>query len=143
MPIRVLIAKAGLDGHDRGAILVTRLLREQGMDAVYSGVRRTPEEIADYAVRESFDCVGLSSHAGAHLALFPRVIRSLSDFGWQGRLVIAGGLIPNEDVPVLLQAGVHRVFPPETPIPAVAQYIRSFLESRLPSPALESSAEIR
>jgi methylmalonyl-CoA mutase, C-terminal domain len=143
MAIRVLIAKTGLDGHDRGAILVTRLLREQGIEAEYSGVRRTPEEIASLAVRGSFDCIGLSSHAGAHLSIFPRVIRSLSDLDWQGRLVIAGGLIPSTDIPALLQAGVHRVFPPETPIPAVAQYIRSFLDSCLPSSALESSAEIR
>ncbi|WP_199614321.1 cobalamin B12-binding domain-containing protein [Paenibacillus alkalitolerans] len=125
MTLRVLIAKAGLDGHDRGAIILTRGLREQGLNAVFSGVRRTPEEIAKMAADGEFDCIGLSSHAGAHLTLFPRVVNSLRTAGWRGRLLIAGGLIPAEDVPPLLQAGIDAVFPPDIDIPAVAAYIRS------------------
>lgn len=123
-PHRVLIAKVGLDGHDRGAIVLVKALRQQGFEATFSGVRRTPQEIAKMAVERKADCVGLSSHAGAHLTLFPKVVNELRSANWNGGLIIAGGLIPDDDVPVLLHAGISRVFSPEEDVAAIASYIR-------------------
>ncbi|WP_274362373.1 cobalamin-dependent protein [Paenibacillus thermotolerans] len=122
---KVLIAKAGLDGHDRGAIILVKALRELGLEATFSGVRRTPKEIAAMAVERDADCVGLSSHSGAHLMLFPLVIEELRAAGWDRGLIIAGGLIPEADHPALLRAGVSRIFRPESPIPDIAAYIRA------------------
>jgi methylmalonyl-CoA mutase C-terminal domain/subunit len=123
-PIRVLIAKVGLDGHDRGAIVVTKALRQYGFVTFYSGIRCTPEEIAALAVRYEVDCVGLSSHAGAHRTLFPRVTEALRLAEWNGRIVIAGGIIPSADEPALREAGIHAVFHPHQSVAEAAAYIR-------------------
>lgn len=122
---KVLIAKAGLDGHDRGAIILVKALRELGLEATFTGVRRTPKEIAAMAVERDADCVGLSSHSGAHLTLFPLVVDELRAAGWTRGFIIAGGLIPEADHPALLRAGISRIFAPEVPIPDIAAYIRA------------------
>ncbi len=112
--IRVLVAKPGLDGHDRGAKVVARALRDAGMEVIYTGLRQTPEMIAEAALQEDVDVVGLSVLSGAHLALLPRVVELLRENGLDDVLIIAGGIIPDEDVPVLQEAGVCGVFGPGT-----------------------------
>jgi methylmalonyl-CoA mutase C-terminal domain/subunit len=112
--IRVLVAKAGLDGHDRGAKVVARALRDAGMEVIYTGLRQTPEMIAEEALQEDVDVVGLSVLSGAHLALLPRVVELLRENGMQDVLVVAGGIIPDEDVASLKEAGVQGIFGPGT-----------------------------
>jgi methylmalonyl-CoA mutase C-terminal domain/subunit len=112
--IRVLIAKPGLDGHDRGAKVVARALRDAGMEVIYTGLRQTPEMIAEAALQEDVDAVGLSILSGAHLALAPRVVELLRANGQDDVLVFLGGIIPNEDVPALQAAGVSGVYGPGT-----------------------------
>ncbi len=129
-PIRVLIAKPGLDGHDRGAKVVARALRDAGMEVIYTGLRQTPEQIAAAALQEDVQVVGLSSLSGAHRALFPRVVKSLRDKGLQDVLVVGGGIIPASDVPLLKEAGVAAVFGPGTPTSEVIEYIRSEVSRR-------------
>lgn len=129
-PIRVLVAKPGLDGHDRGAIVIARALRDAGMEVIYTGLRRTPEEIARAAVEEDVDVVALSSLSGAHGTLFPRVVEALRAAGARDVLVIGGGIIPDGDVPALKAAGIAAVFGPGTPTEAVARYIRESLGRR-------------
>lgn len=122
-PIRVLIAKPGLDGHDRGAKVLALGLRDAGMEVIYTGLRRTPEQIANAAVQEDVDIVGLSSLSGAHLTLFPRVVEALQAAGAGDVPVIGGGIIPAQDVPALESAGIRAVFGPGTPIADVVSYI--------------------
>lgn len=122
-PRRVLIAKPGLDGHDRGALVVARGLRDAGMEVVYSGLHRTPAQIAQTALEEDVDVVGLSVLSGAHLRLLPEVVRSLDAIGMGDTLVIAGGIIPHRDVEALEEAGVAAVFPPGTPIGEIVAFI--------------------
>lgn len=122
-PIRVLIAKPGLDGHDRGAKVLALGLRDAGMEVIYTGLRRTPEQIANAAVQEDVDIVGLSSLSGAHLTLFPRVVEALREAGAGEVPVIGGGIIPAQDVPALQAAGIRAVFGPGTPISEVVSYI--------------------
>src|SRR5512141_119113 len=110
--IRVLVAKPGLDGHDRGAKVVARALRDAGMEVVYTGLRQTPEMIAEAALQEDVDVVGLSILSGAHMALVPRVIALLRANGQDNVLVYVGGIIPDEDIPPLKEAGVHGVYGP-------------------------------
>lgn len=124
-PIRVLIAKPGLDGHDRGALVIAQGLRDQGMEVIYTGLRQTPEQIASIAIQEDVACVGLSSLSGAHLALFPEVVKALREQGAEDILVLGGGVIPAEDIPVLKEAGISSVFTPGTTIEQVASWIRS------------------
>ena len=112
--IRVLVAKPGLDGHDRGAKVVARALRDAGMEVIYTGLRQTPEMIAEAALQEDVDVVGLSVLSGAHLALLPRIVELLREYGMDDVLVIAGGIIPDEDVPFLTESGVQGVFGPGT-----------------------------
>jgi len=123
-PIRVLIAKPGLDGHDRGARVVARALRDAGMEVIYSGLRQTPERIAQAALQEDVDVVGLSSLSGAHRHLFPRVVQSLRERGMDHVLVVAGGIIPREDQAALREAGVAAVFTPGTPLGDIVAFIR-------------------
>ncbi|NMC86145.1 MAG: cobalamin B12-binding domain-containing protein [Anaerolineaceae bacterium] len=123
--IRVLIAKPGLDGHDRGAKVVARALRDAGMEVIYTGLRQTPEMIAEAALQEDVQVVGLSILSGAHLALVPRVIELLRANGQTEVQVFVGGIIPEEDVPVLLQMGVRAVYGPGTPTSQVVADIRS------------------
>ncbi len=122
--IRVLIAKAGLDGHDRGAKVVARSLAEAGMDVIYTGIRQTPEAIVDAAVREGVDVVGLSIFSGAHLELFPRILRGLQEKGLDEVIVLAGGIVPDDDIPELKKLGIRAVYGPGTPVDEIAAYIR-------------------
>ncbi|MDQ0188421.1 methylmalonyl-CoA epimerase [Alicyclobacillus cycloheptanicus] len=123
-PIRVLIAKPGLDGHDRGALVVAQGLRDQGMEVIYTGLRQTPEQIVATAIQEDVACIGLSSLSGAHLELFPEVTRRLKELHAEDILVIGGGVIPQEDIPILKQAGIAEVFTPGSSIADMAAFIR-------------------
>lgn len=122
--IRVLVAKPGLDGHDRGAKVIARALRDAGMEVIYTGIRQTPEMIAEAALQEDVDVVGMSILSGAHMALFPRVMELLRQSGMDDVLVVAGGIIPDEDVPALKEMGVKGVFGPGTPTDEIIQFIR-------------------
>jgi methylmalonyl-CoA mutase C-terminal domain/subunit len=120
---RVLVAKPGLDGHDRGAKIIARALRDHGFEVVYTGIRRTPEEIAAVAIQEDVAVVGLSSLSGAHLRLFPAVLEALRNADAADIKVIGGGVIPAEDIPLLKAAGIVEILTPGTP---VAQIIKAF-----------------
>ena len=121
--IRVLIAKPGLDGHDRGAKVIARALRDAGMEVIYTGIRQTPEMIAEAALQEDVDVVGLSILSGAHMALFPRIVSLLHENGLDDVLVVAGGIIPDEDVPALNEMGIQGVFGPGTPTDEIVDFI--------------------
>ncbi len=122
--IRVLVAKPGLDGHDRGAKVIARALRDAGMEVVYTGIRQTPEMIAEAALQEDVDVVGMSILSGAHLTLFPRVVELLREYGMDDVLVIAGGIIPDEDRPLLQEMGITGVFGPGTPTGDIVDFVR-------------------
>ncbi len=109
---RIIVAKPGLDGHDRGAKVVARALRDAGFEVIYTGLHQTPEQIAEAAIQEDADAVGLSCHSGAHMTLFPRVVALLRDRGAGDVLVFGGGIIPRDDIPKLAEAGVERIFTP-------------------------------
>ena len=121
---RVLIGKPGLDGHDRGAKFIARALRDQGFEVVYTGIRRTPEEIAAAAVQEDVACVGLSSLSGAHLRLFPAVVEALRNAGAEDIPVLGGGVIPDEDIPLLKEAGIKDIFTAGTPLKDIIDAFR-------------------
>jgi methylmalonyl-CoA mutase C-terminal domain/subunit len=123
--IRVLVAKPGLDGHDRGAKVIARALRDAGMEVIYTGLRQTPEMIAEAALHEDVDVVGLSVLSGAHMALVPRVIELLRQQGQAQVQVMVGGIIPDEDAPLLRSAGVAGIFGPGTSTLAVVDAVRS------------------
>jgi methylmalonyl-CoA mutase C-terminal domain/subunit len=125
--IRVLVAKPGLDGHDRGAKVVARALRDSGMEVIYTGIRQTPEMIVEAAVQEDVDVVGLSILSGAHLELFPPIVEGLKKKGLTNALVIAGGIIPDEDIVALQKLGVKAVFGPGTPTSKIAEFIKKEL----------------
>jgi methylmalonyl-CoA mutase C-terminal domain/subunit len=129
-PLKVLIAKPGLDGHDRGAKVLARGLRDEGFEVVYTGLRQTPEMIATAALQEDVDVVGLSILSGAHMTLVPRVCSLLAEKGLDDVLVVAGGIIPDEDVAPLRQAGVAAVFGPGTTIAEVAGFLRANARAR-------------
>ena len=122
--IRVLVAKPGLDGHDRGAKVIARALRDAGMEVVYTGIRQTPEMIAEAAQQEDVDVVGMSILSGAHLTLFPRVVDLLHEYGMDDVLVIAGGIIPDEDRPLLQEMGITGVFGPGTRTGDIVDFVR-------------------
>jgi methylmalonyl-CoA mutase C-terminal domain/subunit len=126
--IRVLIAKPGLDGHDRGAKVVARALRDAGMEVIYTGLRQTPEMIVQAALQEDVDVIGLSCLSGAHLELFPEVMERLNQKGMGDVLVVAGGIIPEEDVAALQKIGIRAVFGPGTPTADIAASIDKLLE---------------
>ncbi|GAB4542287.1 MAG: cobalamin B12-binding domain-containing protein [Anaerolineae bacterium] len=128
--IRVLIAKPGLDGHDRGAKVVARALRDAGMEVIYTGLRQTPEMIAEAALQEDVDVVGLSVLSGAHTALLPRVVDLLRENGLDDVLVMAGGIIPDADVPALKAAGVQGIFGPGTLTEDIVTFIRENVRVR-------------
>jgi len=121
--IKVLVAKPGLDGHDRGAKFVVRVLRDAGMEVIYSGLRQTPDMIAEAAVQEDVDVVGLSILSGAHLDIFPTVMDKLKKKGLKV-VVVAGGIIPEEDVPALKKIGVNAVFGPGTPSSDIVKFLK-------------------
>ena len=122
--IRVLVAKPGLDGHDRGAKVIARALRDAGMEVVYTGIRQTPEMIAEAALQEDVDVVGMSILSGAHMALFPLVMELLREKDMDDVLVVVGGIIPDEDVPALNGMGIKGVFGPGTPTDEIVAFVR-------------------
>lgn len=125
--IRVLVAKPGLDGHDRGAKVVARALRDAGMEVIYTGLRQTPEMIAESALQEDVDIVGLSILSGAHMALIPRILDLLKENGQEQVKIFVGGIIPDDDVPRLLDMGVSGVYGPGTLTDDIVQDIRSLV----------------
>ena len=129
-PPRVLVAKAGLDGHDRGAKVVAAALRDAGFEVIYTGLRQTPETIVEAAIQEDVDAIGLSIHSGAHMTLFPRVVSLLRERGADQVLVTGGGIIPPADVAVLSAAGVGRLFGPGTPTRDLVDYLRREIAER-------------
>ena len=128
--IRVLVAKPGLDGHDRGAKVIARALRDAGMEVIYTGLRQTPEMIVNAALQEDVDVIGLSILSGAHNAIVPRVMELLRQNQMEDVLVIVGGIIPDQDVKTLEKAGVAAVFQPGTPMDRIIQFIRSRVHSQ-------------
>ena len=129
-PIRVLIAKPGLDGHDRGAKVVAAALRDAGMEVIYTGLHQTPEMIATAAVQEDVDVVGLSILSGAHMTLFPRVRELLGEMGRDDVLLTGGGIIPREDIDTLQRQGIGKLFGPGTPTTDLIAYIREWFETK-------------
>lgn len=123
--IRVLIAKPGLDGHDRGAKVIARAFRDAGFEVIYTGLRQTPEMIASAAIQEDVDAIGLSCLSGAHMYLFPRVVELLRERGVEDILVFGGGTIPDEDIPKLRGAGIAEVFTPGTPTSVAIEFVRN------------------
>ena len=123
-PIRVLIAKPGLDGHDRGAKVIARALRDAGMEVLYSGLRQTPEQVAAAAIQEDVDVVGLSILSGAHNALFPEILKLLKERGGEDILVVAGGIIPEKDIAPLKRMGIREIFLPGTSTQTLVDFIR-------------------
>jgi methylmalonyl-CoA mutase C-terminal domain/subunit len=124
---RIVIAKPGLDGHDRGAKVVARALRDAGYEVIYTGLHQTPEQIAETAIQEDADAVGLSIHSGAHMTLFPRVARLLRDRGAEDVVIFGGGIIPKDDVPRLKEQGIEEIFTPGTPTSAIIDWLRGRL----------------
>lgn len=123
-PIRVLIAKPGLDGHDRGAKVVSRALRDAGMEVIYTGLRQSPEQIVLAAIQEDVDIVGLSCLSGAHNSLFPKVVEGLRAKGAEDIVVFGGGVIPDADIPGLIAAGIEAVFTPGTSLEEIVSWVR-------------------
>jgi len=123
-PIRVLVAKPGLDGHDRGAKVIARALRDAGMEVIYTGLRQTPEQIVNAAIQEDVDCIALSILSGAHSTLLPRVVALLETEEAGDILVIGGGVIPEDDIPFLKEKGIKEVFTPGTPTQTTIEFIK-------------------
>jgi len=121
----VLVAKPGLDGHDRGAKVVARALRDAGMEVIYTGLRQTPEQVVEAALQEDVDCLGLSILSGAHMTLVPRIIQLLRENNAEDILVTVGGIIPDEDIPQLKRLGVAAVFGPGTPTQDIIKFVQS------------------
>ena len=128
--IRVLIAKPGLDGHDRGAKIIARALRDAGMEVIYSGLRQTPEQIANAALQEDVDCIGLSILSGAHNVIFPRIMELLKQKRVDDVLVVAGGIIPNQDIPSLKEIGIDEIFLPGTSTETIVEYIKGHVKEK-------------
>jgi len=129
--IRVLVAKPGLDGHDRGAKVIARALRDAGMEVIYTGLRQTPEQIVNAAIQEDVDVIALSILSGAHNHLFPRVVELLKERGVDDILVFGGGVIPEEDIPFLKSKGIAEIFGPGTPTSKTIEFIRANLKRPL------------
>jgi len=131
--IRVVIAKPGLDGHDRGARVIARALRDAGMEVIYTGLRQTPEQIVAAALQEDADVIGLSILSGAHMHICPAVMRLLAEKGLRDVLVVVGGIIPDVDIPRLREIGVQGIFLPGTPMQEIVDFIRKHARSRVES----------
>jgi methylmalonyl-CoA mutase, C-terminal domain len=127
-PYRVVVAKPGLDGHDRGAKVIARALRDSGFEVVYTGLHQTPEQVVSAVVQEDADAVGLSMLSGAHLSLVPRILEALAAAGRDDVLVIVGGIIPDADIPKLKEQGVGAVFPPGSSLPAIGEWLATALD---------------
>jgi len=128
--IRVMVAKPGLDGHDRGARIIARAYRDAGFEVVYTGLHQTPEEIVQAAIQEDVDMIGLSSLAGAHMYLFPRVVELLREKGAEDIVVCGGGIIPDDDIPRLKASGIQEVFLPGTPLDEVVRWVNDNVRPR-------------
>ncbi len=128
--IRVLIAKPGLDGHDRGAKVVARGLRDAGMEVIYLGIRLTPEQIAEAAIQEDVDVVGVACLSGAHMTLFPKTVELIRERGGEDMVVVGGGIIPEKDIPRLKEAGIAYVFGPGTPLEQIVESIEKSVEAK-------------
>ena len=124
---RIVVAKPGLDGHDRGAKIVARALRDAGYEVIYTGLHQTPEQIAETAIQEDADAVGLSCHSGAHMTLFPKVVQLLRDQGAEDIVVFGGGIIPREDIPKLKGDGIEEIFTTGTPTREIVEWLRGRL----------------
>ena len=130
MKIRILLAKPGLDGHDRGVKVIARALRDAGMEVIYTGLRQTPEQIANAALQEDVDMIGLSILSGAHMTIFPRVMELMREKGMDDVKLFGGGIIPEDDIPKLKAAGVSAVFLPGTSTEDIIKYIRENVQPR-------------
>lgn len=130
MPTRILIAKPGLDGHDRGAKVIARALRDAGCEVIYSGLHQTPEQIVETALQEDVAGIGLSVLSGAHMTLFPRVVELLAERDASDVVVFGGGIIPAEDIPVLKQRGLAEIFTPGTPLADVVTWVDEHIPER-------------
>jgi len=128
-PIRVLVAKVGLDGHDRGAKVIASSWRDEGMEVIYTGLRQTPEMVVNAALQEDVDVIGVSILSGAHMTVFPRILQLMKDKGMTDVLLTGGGIIPEEDMAELKKMGVGQLFPPGTPTSESARYIREWVET--------------
>ena len=124
---RVIVAKPGLDGHDRGAKIVARALRDAGFEVIYTGLHQTPEQIVETAIQEDADAVGLSLHSGAHMTLFPKVVGLLRDRGAEDIVVFGGGIIPADDIPALEAEGVEKIFTPGAATTEIVEWLRARL----------------
>jgi methylmalonyl-CoA mutase, C-terminal domain len=129
-PLRILIAKPGLDGHDRGAKVIARALRDAGYEVIYTGIRQTPEMIAEAALQEDVDAIGLSILSGAHMTLFPRILDELHKRGLDDMIVWAGGIIPQADAPRLREMGIAAIFGPGSPTTKTIEFLRHIEENR-------------
>jgi len=132
-PLRILITKVGLDGHDRGAKVVARCLRDAGMEVIYTGLHRRPAEVVMAAIQEDVDIIGLSVLSGAHMTLVARILEQLRQEGAQDIILIVGGVIPDEDVPALLDMGVAKVFSQDTPVDVIPGELRKLVRDRTPA----------
>ena len=128
-PIRVLVAKVGLDGHDRGAKVIATALRDAGMEVIYTGLRQTPEMVVNAALQEDVDAIGISILSGAHMTVFPKVIGIMKEKGMNDVLLTGGGIIPDEDIKELYQSGVGKLFAPGTPTAEIAGYITEWVKT--------------
>ena len=127
-PVRVLVAKAGLDGHDRGAKVIASSLRDAGMEVIYTGLRQTPEMVVNAALQEDVDVIGISILSGAHMTVFPKIIKLLKEKEMNDVLLTGGGIIPKEDMEELSEMGVGKLFPPGTPTHEIADYIKDWVK---------------
>jgi methylmalonyl-CoA mutase C-terminal domain/subunit len=128
-PIRVLVAKVGLDGHDRGAKVIATALRDAGMEVIYTGLRQTPEMVVNAALQEDVDAIGISILSGAHMTVFPNVVQLMKEKGMDDVLLTGGGIIPDDDMQELYKAGVGKLFAPGTPTAEIAGYIKEWVGS--------------
>jgi len=131
-PIRVIVAKVGLDGHDRGVKIVARTLRDAGMDVIYTGLHRTPEEVVEAAIQEDVDVIGISILSGAHMTVFPRLVSLLKERGADDILVVGGGVIPDDDLPKLKALGIKEILLQDTPPATIVEMVRRIVAERGP-----------
>jgi methylmalonyl-CoA mutase C-terminal domain/subunit len=135
MPLRIVMAKVGLDGHDRGVKVVARALRDAGFEVIYTGLRQTPEMVVDAAIQEDAQVIGLSLHSGAHMTLIPAVVDELKKKGAEDIMVFGGGIIPEEDITELKRLGVAEIFPPGSPLQAIVDFLRAKFPEEAAAPA--------
>ena len=135
MPLRIVMAKVGLDGHDRGVKVVARALRDAGFEVIYTGLRQTPEMVVDAAIQEDAQVIGLSLHSGAHMTLIPAVVDELKKKGAEDIMVFGGGIIPEEDITELKRLGVAEIFPPGPPLQEIVDFLREKFPEEAAAPA--------